>query len=53
MVKSPCINVCRIDPKLQHCIGCQRTLEEIEVWSVLTDEEKQEVLNKLPARMVV
>lgn len=47
-VKSPCINLCKyVNGK---CIGCYRTLDEIEKWSKMSDDEKREVLNKITVR---
>ncbi|MFW5848045.1 MAG: DUF1289 domain-containing protein [bacterium] len=51
MVKSPCINVCRID-KDNVCIGCYRTLNEIDSWSKLKDKEKLEVRKKAVERRI-
>jgi predicted Fe-S protein YdhL (DUF1289 family) len=42
---TPCINVCKIvDNK---CAGCGRTLDEIARWSMMTDTERNNVMNKL------
>jgi hypothetical protein len=51
-VGSPCIGVCRMDEATGWCIGCQRTLEEIACWTVLTDDEKRGVRAQLGARRV-
>lgn len=48
---SPCIQVCRIDPLLNLCLGCGRTLDEIGRWSKLSDSQRHQVMSKLPARM--
>ncbi|RZI44561.1 DUF1289 domain-containing protein [Herbaspirillum sp. HC18] len=40
---SPCINVCRMDPKTGLCEGCFRTIEEIAQWGTATEERKREV----------
>ncbi len=42
-VPSPCISVCRMDPRTQLCEGCFRTLDEIAAWSRLEDEGKRKV----------
>ena len=44
MVKSPCIDVCKIDYKSGYCIGCNRTIEEITDWSSMNDSNKKKVL---------
>jgi len=52
-VPSPCINVCRMDATTGWCEGCQRTLQEIEVWSGLSGADKRAVWQALPARRQV
>ena len=52
-VKSPCVNVCRMDAATGWCEGCLRTLDEIAAWSVLSDEEKRTVKAGLAERRVV
>jgi predicted Fe-S protein YdhL (DUF1289 family) len=47
MVKSPCIGKCTYDITIQKCNDCQRTKEEISNWSVMTDDEKLEVLERI------
>jgi predicted Fe-S protein YdhL (DUF1289 family) len=42
-VPSPCVNVCRIDERTGLCEGCQRTLDEIAVWSLLDDADRRDV----------
>lgn len=45
---SPCINLCKMDAEDRYCLGCRRTLDEIAVWSELSDLEKDalwQVLN--------
>jgi uncharacterized protein len=40
---SPCINVCRMDPRTGWCEGCLRTIEEIAAWSSASEERKRAV----------
>lgn len=47
---SPCIAVCFVDPKLGHCVGCWRSLEEIGRWSKMSDEERAAVMDDLETR---
>ena len=47
MVKSPCIGKCTYDSSLEVCKDCRRTKEEIGSWSVMTDDEKLTVLERL------
>lgn len=49
-VPSPCISVCRMDADTGWCEGCLRTLDEIANWSVMADEDKRAVWQRLPAR---
>ncbi len=49
-VKSPCVNVCRMNARTGYCEGCLRTIDEIAGWSQFTAEEKRAVLARLPAR---
>lgn len=44
---TPCIKICQLDPKLEYCIGCKRTVQEITDWSKLSDKEKQQVLDRI------
>lgn len=49
-VPSPCISICRMDPKTGWCEGCLRTIDEIAAWSRLDDEAKRAVWSLLAAR---
>ena len=49
-VPSPCISVCRMEEATGLCAGCLRTLDEIAMWSVLTDDERRAVWADLAAR---
>ena len=49
-MKSPCINVCAMDPERGVCRGCCRTLEEIAAWSTMGEVEQARVLDALPER---
>ena len=49
MIKSPCINICRLDES-GLCAGCRRTLNEVASWSRLTDAERDEIMAQLPGR---
>ena len=39
-----------MDAENRYCLGCKRTLGEIARWSEMTDEERAEVMAKLPLR---
>jgi predicted Fe-S protein YdhL (DUF1289 family) len=47
---SPCVSVCEMDEASASCKGCFRTLDEIAVWSILDDAEKQAVWAAIEAR---
>jgi len=49
-VKSPCVNVCAMDPERGVCRGCCRTLQEIAAWSTMSDRDHARVLEALPER---
>ena len=49
---SPCIKLCVIDPELQRCTGCNRTLEQIKLWTAYTDQERNEIIEGLIAQLV-
>ena len=42
-VPSPCISVCQLDPDTRRCLGCARTIEQIEAWILLDDHERMAV----------
>jgi hypothetical protein len=47
---SPCIDVCTLDAATQSCLGCGRTLDEIEGWVAMTESERAAINAGLPAR---
>lgn len=49
-ILSPCIKICAMDPATGLCSGCGRTLEEIARWSLMSDDERMRIMDKLPAR---
>ena len=53
MIISPCISICKTDPKTGYCYGCGRDNEEKKVWKLenTTDEWKQENLNNIRSRL--
>jgi len=50
---SPCISICRTDPRTGYCYGCARTNEEKKIWKYeqTTVSWKKENLNILLKRM--
>jgi hypothetical protein len=49
-VASPCIDICRMDPRSGLCEGCLRTLDEIAAWGTLSDAGKLAVWQRLEQR---
>lgn len=49
-VESPCISVCAMDEVQGVCLGCYRTLEEIEGWWDFDNAHKKAVLEKARLR---
>lgn len=47
---SPCIDVCRLDPRTGLCVGCLRTMDEIAGWAGFSPAQRQQVLALLPTR---
>jgi predicted Fe-S protein YdhL (DUF1289 family) len=46
---SPCIGVCRLEPRSQVCVGCGRTIAEIAAWPTLSAEERRAIVARLEA----
>ena len=49
-IASPCMGVCTLGPN-DICIGCLRTAGEIGDWLKYSDEQRQQIISKLPARL--
>jgi len=49
-IKTPCVKVCFVDPKVGLCVGCFRTTEELGRWTHYSDAERDTILSELPAR---
>jgi uncharacterized protein len=52
-IESPCTKVCTVDPVSRLCVGCGRSLAEIERWLFLTDAERAKIIAELPERLAV
>lgn len=50
-MSSPCIDVCRMDPRTGWCVGCGRTNEEIRMWRKLTPFRRTAVSRDLVRRL--
>lgn len=51
MMISPCEKICVVDPPTGLCMGCGRSLAEIERWSKYTDLEREQIMTELPRRL--
>lgn len=52
VVPSPCVGVCRMNGVTGCCEGCQRTIDEIALWSQMTGRDKLAVWKALPQRCI-
>jgi len=50
-IESPCIKVCVIEPAAKLCLGCGRSLVEIEHWVAFTPDERRRIMTELPRRL--
>jgi uncharacterized protein len=50
-IESPCIKVCRLEPVLDLCVGCGRTVAEIGGWLAFDPQERRRIAALLPARL--
>ena len=53
MIISPCISICKTDPKTGYCYGCGRSDEEKKIWKdeKTTDDWKKSNIEKIQKRM--
>ncbi|MEZ6197476.1 MAG: DUF1289 domain-containing protein [Planctomycetota bacterium] len=47
---SPCNQVCQMDARGHHCLGCGRNAEEIAIWWRLTPDERRRRMVEIAAR---
>jgi hypothetical protein len=50
-IQSPCNEVCQLDRESGWCLGCGRTGDEIAAWTRLTDDERDALMARMPARL--
>jgi predicted Fe-S protein YdhL (DUF1289 family) len=50
-VATPCVKVCTLDSAAGICLGCGRTLGEIERWLRMGNDERARIMAELPARL--
>jgi uncharacterized protein len=51
-IESPCNKVCAVEPVSAHCVGCGRSLAEIEGWIGFCADERARIMAELPRRLV-
>ena len=53
MIISPCISICRTDPKTGYCYGCGRSNDEKKIWKAedTTDEWKDNNIKEIRSRL--
>lgn len=53
MIVSPCISICRTDPKTGYCYGCGRSNDEKKIWKSeeTSDEWKNNNLEEIKSRL--
>ena len=53
MTISPCISICKTDPKTGYCYGCARSDEEKKIWKLeeTTDDWKKNNIQEIKKRL--
>ena len=53
MIISPCISICKTDPKTGYCYGCGRNNDEKKIWKLdnTTDEWKKNNIGTIKERL--
>ena len=53
MIISPCISICKTDPKTGYCYGCGRSNEEKKIWKLeeTTDQWKVDNIEIIKKRL--
>ena len=45
MIVSPCISICKTDPKTGYCYGCGRTKDEKKIWKLEETNDQWKIEN--------
>ena len=55
MIVSPCISICKSDPKTGYCYGCGRSNEEKKIWKLekTNDQWKKDNIETIKKRLTV
>ena len=53
MIISPCISICKTDPKTGYCYGCGRNNEEKKLWKLeeTSDQWKEDNIKSIKKRL--
>jgi predicted Fe-S protein YdhL (DUF1289 family) len=52
-IETPCNKICTVDPRSRLCVGCGRSLAEIESWARYTADERRRIIAELPRRLTL
>ena len=44
-IKSPCVKICNLEDGI--CVGCGRTQDEIREWVIMTDSQREKIMERL------
>ena len=44
-IKSPCVKICKLENRV--CVGCGRTQDEIRDWVIMTDSQREVIIERL------
>ena len=44
-IKSPCVKICTLEDGV--CIGCGRTQDEIREWVIMTEVQREKIMERL------
>lgn len=50
-METPCIRLCKIEPRTGWCLGCGRDLTEIAGWGGMDEAGRRRIMAGLPARL--
>ena len=55
MIVSPCISICKSDPKTGYCYGCGRSNEEKKIWKLekTNDQWKKDNIETIKKRLTI
>ena len=53
MIISPCISICKTDPRTGYCYGCGRSNQEKKIWKleITSNQWKNDNLNEIQKRL--